>query len=80
VSYGGVAGGTRAVQAIKPVCVAVKLWPLVEAVYIPFVANHIEDGVFKTADDFETQATGMLNELQRVTGALAPLRAPKPAP
>jgi NAD(P)H-dependent FMN reductase len=80
VSYGGVAGGTRAVQAIKPVCVGVKMWPLVEAVYIPFVAKHIEDGAFKATEDLETQAIAMLNELTRVTEALAPLRAPKPTP
>jgi NAD(P)H-dependent FMN reductase len=80
VSYGGVAGGTRAVQAIKPVCVVIKMWPLTEAVYIPWVAKHVEDGVFKATEELETQAAAMLNELQRVTEALVPLRAPKPAP
>ncbi len=35
VSYGGVAGGTRAVQAIKPVCVVIKMWPLVRGCLHP---------------------------------------------
>ena len=43
-------------------------------------AKHIEDGAFKATEDFETSATTMLNELERVTEALVPLRAPKPAP
>jgi NAD(P)H-dependent FMN reductase len=35
VSYGGIAGGTRAVQLLKPVLVGLKLVALPEAVYIP---------------------------------------------
>ena len=80
VSYGGVAAGTRAVQAIKPTCVVMRMVPVSDAVYIPFAAKHIEDGAFKATEDLETSATTMLNELERVTEALVPLRAPKPAP
>src|SRR5437868_85321 len=36
VSYGGIAGGTRAVQLLKPVLTALKMIPITEAVNIPF--------------------------------------------
>ena len=80
VSYGGVAAGTRAVQAIKPTCVVMRMVPVSDAVYIPFFAQHMEDGVFNATEDFDKSASVMLSELQRVTEALVPLRAPKPAP
>ena len=40
VAYGGVAAGTRAVQMTKLVMSGLKLVPLFEAVYIPFVQEH----------------------------------------
>jgi NAD(P)H-dependent FMN reductase len=39
VSYGGVAAGTRSVQALKPVLAALQMIPVLESVNIPFVAN-----------------------------------------
>lgn len=76
VSYGGVSGGTRSVQMTKPIVVALKMTPLVEAVTIPFVANQLaEDGSFRSSEALEKAASAMLNELARVTDALAPLRA-----
>jgi NAD(P)H-dependent FMN reductase len=75
VSYGGVAGGTRAVQMAKQILTTLKVVPLVEAVAIPFVSNHLADGKFKANDIHEKAAQALLDELLRWTNALAPLRA-----
>jgi NAD(P)H-dependent FMN reductase len=75
VSYGGVAAGTRAVQALKPVLLAVKLAPLYEAVSIPFVAQFIDDeGVLQPNEVMDQSADAMLDELLRMGDALRALR------
>ena len=77
VSYGGVAAGTRAVQAIKPVCIAVRLIPVVEAVPIPWIGQQLDDeGAFKSTDALEASAKAMLDELVKMTATLRPLRRP----
>ena len=43
VSYGGIAAGTRAMQALKPSLVALKMTPVLEAVNIPFVRQFVDD-------------------------------------
>jgi NAD(P)H-dependent FMN reductase len=71
VSYGGVAAGTRAVQALKPVLVALKMLPVNEGVNIPFVREHIDgDGRFKPTEIEDASARVMLDELARVTRIL----------
>jgi len=81
VGYGGVAGGTRAVQAIKPVCIAVRMVPLFDSVYIPWIAQQIdEQGAFTSTEPLEVSANVMLDELAKMTGVLRPLRQPDPAP
>ncbi len=75
VSYGGIAGGTRAVQMTKQIVSALKMLPVYEAVYIPFVARQIEDGRFTPSDITQTSAVALLDELVRVEAALRPLRA-----
>ncbi|GAC1646486.1 MAG: NAD(P)H-dependent oxidoreductase [Chloroflexota bacterium] len=75
VSYGGVAAGTRAVQMIKQVVTALKMTPVFDAVSIPFFVQLMDDdGRLQANDTMETAATAMLDELQRVAGALSPLR------
>src|SRR5581483_429590 len=74
VSYGGVAAGTRAVQMAKKIVTAVKMVPVYEAVYIPFVAGQIDDGRFVPNDANQKAAEAMLDELVRVDAALGPLR------
>jgi len=74
VSYGGVAAGTRAVQALKPVLAALKMVPLSESVNIPFVHSVVHDGRVDANDGMTASADGMLNELQRWAHALQPLR------
>jgi NAD(P)H-dependent FMN reductase len=75
VGYGGIAGGTRAIQMLKQVVTAQKMMPLAEAVYIPFFTNHIaEDGTFNGDAALDKSAQVMISELARWAGALKPLR------
>jgi NAD(P)H-dependent FMN reductase len=75
VSYGGVAAGTRATQALKQVLTAVKIMPVPEAVNIPFVAQHLdEDRRFKPSELIDASATALLDEVLKWTTSLAPLR------
>jgi NAD(P)H-dependent FMN reductase len=74
VSYGGIAGGTRAVQMAKLVLTSLKIVPLPEAVTVPFFTKLIDaNGVFDGTAQ-EAPAKAMLDELERWTGALATLR------
>jgi len=76
VSYGGVAGGTRAVQMLKQIVTTLKMTPVFEAVTIPFVAQFIDDeGEFLPNEMIEQSVKPMLDELLRVSAALAGLRA-----
>jgi NAD(P)H-dependent FMN reductase len=76
VSYGGVAAGTRAMQALKPVAIALALVPVVAAVNIPFVQQFLtDDGVIVGNDVMVQAVAAMLDELIEMHGALAPLRA-----
>ena len=75
VSYGGVSGGTRAVQATKLVVTTLKMVPLVEAVVIPFFAKRVENAVFTSDDALDTSASVVLDELLRWNGALKILRS-----
>jgi NAD(P)H-dependent FMN reductase len=76
VSYGGVAAGTRAVQQIKQVVTTLSMFPLFEAVSIPFHTQFIdEDGRVQANEVMEKASTVMLDELLRVEAALRPLRA-----
>jgi NAD(P)H-dependent FMN reductase len=77
VSYGGVAAGTRAVQAIKSVLAVLKMTPAVESVPIPFFGQHIDtDGTFNGTEALNQAVAGMLNELKRLDGVLRPSRQP----
>jgi NAD(P)H-dependent FMN reductase len=76
VSYGGVAAGTRALQQLKPVVSVLKMVPISEAVNVPFFAQFIdEDGALAPNQVMEQSASAMLDELQRLNGALALLRS-----
>ena len=76
VSYGGVAAGTRAAQALKPVLLAVKAVPLAEAVPIPFVQQFLDDDqVLMPNELMENSAKLMFDELGRWAEALRTLRS-----
>jgi len=76
VSYGGISGGTRSVQAIKPLVTSLKIVPIVEAVNVPFFAHMISDGRFMPNPPTETGAGLMLAELKKWAAALKPMRQP----
>jgi NAD(P)H-dependent FMN reductase len=76
VSYGGPAGGTRAVQMVKPMLIALKMTVLFESVMAPLFMHSIdEQGVFKATEFQQTSAQAMLDVLNRWVGALAPMRS-----
>lgn len=76
VSYGGVAAGTRAVQAIKPIAGVLKMTPVPEAVVIPLYQRFMtEDGKFHPEQLIEDAAVTMLGQLERWAAALRPLRS-----
>lgn len=79
VSYGGVSGGLRAAQSIKPLITSMNMVPLKEQVMIQFVANQVdkEAGTFTAIESHESSATTMLDSLLRWEQALAPMRASK---
>jgi NAD(P)H-dependent FMN reductase len=77
VSYGGISAGTRAVQMLKQVVTTLKLYPLPEAVSIPFVAQFIDDeGELEPNETMRLAAATVLSELHRVSDALRVLREP----
>ena len=74
VSYGGISGGMRAVQVTKLTLTTLKMVPILEAVTIPTVAEHLEDGNFVPTEIHVQSADALLNELQRWAEALKPMR------
>lgn len=82
VSYGGVSAGTRSVQVLKQLAVALKMMPIPEAVHIPFFQQFVDEEVtqFTPEDVQESAAHVMLDELVRWAGALQTLRTPHPMP
>jgi NAD(P)H-dependent FMN reductase len=79
VSYGGMAGGTRAVQMLKQVVTTLKLVPVFASVNIPFVARFLDDEDRFQPDEATAAAVpAMLDEMLALTGPLRTMRAPAP--
>ena len=76
VSYGGVSGGTRAVQMSKLLVTSLRMMPIPEGVFIPFVAKLIDAGTFNPGTTLDEAVTRLLDELLRWTEALRALRQP----
>ncbi len=77
VSYGGISGGIRAVQSIKPMLSGLKMVPIVEAVVIQMFTSHLDEaGVFTGTDTLAAAARTMLDEILRWERALRVLRTP----
>ena len=78
VSYGGPAGGTRAVQLFKPVVASMKMMPLLEAVYIPYFLKQInEAGIFVPTDQQNKDLAVMFEELKLWSEGLKTIREKK---
>ncbi len=79
VSYGGISGGLRGVQALKPVLSSLKMVPIVEAVVIPMFAARIDGaGTFSPEAGLDAAAVTMLDEIARWERVLRQLRVPLP--
>jgi NAD(P)H-dependent FMN reductase len=74
VTYGGISGGLRAMQMTRTMVTGFKMMPMVEAVNIPFFAQHVKDGVFTPSETTEKSVAPMLDELLRWSDALKTLR------
>ncbi|WP_323027623.1 NAD(P)H-dependent oxidoreductase [Gelidibacter japonicus] len=75
VSYGGISGGTRAVQELKLPVTALGMMPIPQAVNIPFFAQFINDNdVFEANETLEKSANVMLAKLQNWAKALKNMR------
>jgi NAD(P)H-dependent FMN reductase len=74
VSYGGLSGGTRAVQLLKPVLTALRMMPVTDQVALANFREHLKDGVFDPGRPAEIACTVMLDELCRATAGLTRLR------
>jgi NAD(P)H-dependent FMN reductase len=75
VSYGGLAAGTRSVQALKPVASAVGLIAANTAVHIAFVGKRVQNGLFIDDDEVNAAAHAMLDEMLLLETGLSVLRA-----
>jgi len=75
VSYGGVSGGLRAVQAIKPVVSALRMAPVVDAVTIPMVRTMVDEDGFHPNDIVASSVKIMLDELVKIGRSMTRLRA-----
>jgi len=75
LSYGGISGGLRAAQALKPLLTTLKVMPIPEGVPVPLFTQFIdEEDRFKPNDAISGGAKLMLDELHSWAGALASLR------
>lgn len=75
LSYGGVSGGLRSVQSLKPLLTTVKVMPIPEAVTLAAFGSFLtEDGEFKPTEQVVNSARTMLDELHRWSLALKPMR------
>ena len=73
VSYGGASGGLRAVQALKPVVSALKMYPTGAAVALAGPWQQMQDGVFVGTPEQAKAATTVLDEMSALTEAVSPL-------
>lgn len=82
VSYGGVSGGTRAMQVIRQMAGGVRMLPIYESVNIPMIGGLIEgESKSRRFNAPEIQAKGadaMLDELHKLAEVLQPLYLRQP--
>ena len=71
VSYGGASGGMRAVELLKPVLTALRLYAVADAVALHFVANQLDERrVFQPTSQQDDALARQLTEIARVAPAL----------
>jgi NAD(P)H-dependent FMN reductase len=70
VSYGGISGGMRAVQLLKPVLSALRMIPVPDQVALANFSQHLHDGVFAPDPAADQACTLLLDDLSRVLDVL----------
>ena len=80
VSYGGVAGGTRAVQSLKQVVTTLRMMPIPEGVAVPFVFQFLGPEGFAPPPPIAAGFAPMMDQLLAWTKALSELRHSPPPP
>ena len=78
VAYGGISAGSRSAEMLRLALLGLRVVPIFDGVYIPFVQQRLEDGCFRCDEGVERAADGMLDEVARYARALRVLRAPAP--
>lgn len=74
VGYGGVAGGTRAIQQLKQVCSALRMFPF-DGVFLPFYSNQLdENGTFLANERNEQSLQDLFAELRHLGNGMKALR------
>ncbi len=75
MSYGGLSGGTRAVQMLKQSVTTLKMMPMVEAVAMPFFTQYYNaEGQFTPNDNLNKELNRMLDELAKWGDGLKAMR------
>jgi NAD(P)H-dependent FMN reductase len=77
VSYGGMAGGTRAVQSLKPVLTYLRMRPVVNEVTCVGFSQFLNDGVFEPGEPAAVASKLLLDELDEAASSLAEQRGLK---
>ena len=65
VSYGGISGGMRAVQLLKPVLTCLRMIPVTDQVALANYAQHLDGGVFSPEQGADVACTVLLDDLCR---------------
>jgi NAD(P)H-dependent FMN reductase len=76
LSYGGIAGGIRCIQLLKPVLGALDMVPLTAAVNVPFFTKFIRDNKFEATEDHNKMADSLFTELKKWSQLLKHMRSP----
>lgn len=76
VAYGGIAAGSRSAEMLRLALLGLRVVPLFDGVYIPFVAQALDEGRFEASESVQKAAVTMLDELVRYAAALRVLREP----
>ncbi len=72
VSYGGIAGGARAVEQLRPIAVELGLVQVATGLHFPYFTEAFDDqGQPKRLDYYEANFKKMLNEIERLHQAFA---------
>lgn len=79
VGYGALVAGARAVEAAKQVMTALRMMPASRSVTISLTEHVDQDGALRPTAGMDETADAILDELRRLSDALATMRVPATA-